>query len=115
VRASPPLELREDPEAGVTVAGLSRNTVTSAAEVMALLQEGNSRRKTDSTDANAASSRSHAVRAAAAGPAGGQLGPPWLQRRWAVRAGCAMPGYVELAPAIARLAARSAGAEVCAG
>jgi hypothetical protein len=80
VRASPPLELREDPEAGVTVAGLSRNTVASAAEIMALLQEGNTRRKTESTDANAVSSRSHAVRrpAAAACLAGGGQGAPPL-------------------------------------
>lgn len=64
VRSSTPLELREDPEQGVTVAGITRPNVTTAAQVMALLEEGNTRRKTDSTDANSASSRSHAVRAA---------------------------------------------------
>jgi hypothetical protein len=63
VRSSTPLELREDPEQGVTVAGITRPNVTTAAQVMALLEDGNARRKTDSTDANSASSRSHAVRA----------------------------------------------------
>ncbi|GFR44052.1 hypothetical protein Agub_g5212, partial [Astrephomene gubernaculifera] len=61
VRSSSPLELREDPELGVVVAGLKHITVTSAAEIMSLLEEGNRRRKTEATDANAQSSRSHAV------------------------------------------------------
>lgn len=34
VRSSGPLELREDPDAGVCVAGLKHITVTSAAEIM---------------------------------------------------------------------------------
>ncbi|GBF91733.1 kinesin [Raphidocelis subcapitata] len=61
VKASGPLELREDPDAGPCVAGLRRIEVSSAAEIMAALEEGNRRRKTDSTEANAASSRSHAI------------------------------------------------------
>eukprot|EP00775_Hariotina_reticulata_P010422 gene10422-10580_t len=61
VKNSGPLELREDPDLGVCVAGLKRISVTSAAEIMGLLEDGNTRRKTDSTDANATSSRSHAV------------------------------------------------------
>ncbi|KAG2429201.1 hypothetical protein HYH02_014133 [Chlamydomonas schloesseri] len=61
VKNSSPLELREDPELGVVVAGLKHITVTSAAEIMSLLEEGNRRRKTEATDANASSSRSHAV------------------------------------------------------
>eukprot|EP00878_Enallax_costatus_P036858 GHUV01041431.1.p1 GENE.GHUV01041431.1~~GHUV01041431.1.p1 ORF type:complete len:631 (+),score=211.73 GHUV01041431.1:428-2320(+) len=61
VKNSGPLELREDPDQGMCVAGLKHINVTSAAEIMGLLEEGNRRRKTDSTDANAASSRSHAV------------------------------------------------------
>lgn len=56
-----PLELREDADAGVCVAGLRRVQVSSPGEILGLLEEGNRRRKTDSTDANAASSRSHAV------------------------------------------------------
>ncbi|GIL46590.1 hypothetical protein Vafri_3551 [Volvox africanus] len=61
VKSSSPLELREDPELGVVVAGLKHITVTSAAEIMTLLEDGNRRRKTEATDANASSSRSHAV------------------------------------------------------
>ena len=55
------LELREDPNEGVTVAGLKKIKVTSADHILELLREGNNRRKTESTDANGASSRSHAV------------------------------------------------------
>ncbi|DBA89218.1 TPA: hypothetical protein ACH3X1_016364 [Trebouxia sp. C0004] len=58
---SSPLDLREDPEAGPTVAGLSKVKVDSVDTIFALLQEGNKRRKTEATDANAASSRSHAI------------------------------------------------------
>mmetsp|Transcript_68250 Transcript_68250/g.215896 ORF Transcript_68250/g.215896 Transcript_68250/m.215896 type:complete len:454 (-) Transcript_68250:46-1407(-) len=54
-------ELREDPELGPTVAGLKRIKVQSAEKIFSLLREGNMRRKTESTDANATSSRSHAV------------------------------------------------------
>jgi hypothetical protein len=65
----------------VTVSGISRNAVTSAAQIMALLEEGNARRKVDSTDANAASSRSHAVGLPRGGRGGGGGGaailPPW--------------------------------------
>jgi hypothetical protein len=41
--------------------------VSSPEEIMGLLEEGNKRRKTDSTDANATSSRSHAVGAVLSG------------------------------------------------
>ena len=61
VKKSMPLDLREDPKQGVCVAGVKRHVVTSPGEIMDLLQEGNRRRKTDSTSANATSSRSHAV------------------------------------------------------
>ncbi|KAL6746359.1 P-loop containing nucleoside triphosphate hydrolase protein [Haematococcus lacustris] len=61
VKSSGPLELREDPEQGVQVAGLRQINVSSAEDIMDLLDEGNRRRKTESTDANAQSSRSHAV------------------------------------------------------
>ncbi len=61
LKASAPLELCEDPDQGVCVAGLQRIEVASPGEIMSLLEEGNRRRKTDSTDANATSSRSHAV------------------------------------------------------
>jgi kinesin family protein 18/19 len=61
VRNSGPLELREDPSLGVQVAGIKRHPVASPSEIMSLLEEGNTRRKTESTNANATSSRSHAV------------------------------------------------------
>ncbi|KAH7404464.1 hypothetical protein KP509_15G026700 [Ceratopteris richardii] len=60
-RSSRHLELREDPEQGIFVSGLKRVQVNSAAKILELLQIGNSRRKTERTDANAISSRSHAV------------------------------------------------------
>ncbi|XP_051178034.1 kinesin-like protein KIN-8B [Lolium perenne] len=60
-KSSGHLELREDPEHGITVAGLRRIKVHSADKILELLNIGNSRRKTESTEANATSSRSHAV------------------------------------------------------
>ncbi|KAF5454311.1 hypothetical protein F2P56_023986 [Juglans regia] len=55
------LELREDPEQGIIVAGLRYIKVQSADKILELLNLGNSRRKTESTEVNATSSRSHAV------------------------------------------------------
>ena len=55
------LELREDPIKGVSVAGALEFPVNSVEEVMSLLQQGNKRRTTESTNANQTSSRSHAV------------------------------------------------------
>ena len=61
VNNSPSLDLREDPERGATVPGLRRISVTNADNVLDVLREGNARRKTEPTEANAVSSRSHAV------------------------------------------------------
>lgn len=61
VKNSGALELREDPKLGVCVAGIKQHAVSTPDEIMALLEKGNSRRKTDATAANATSSRSHAV------------------------------------------------------
>ena len=55
------LELRENPGEGVTIAGVTKVNVDSAETILDLLRQGNSRRKTEATDANATSSRSHAV------------------------------------------------------
>ncbi|KAL2642170.1 hypothetical protein R1flu_009757 [Riccia fluitans] len=55
------LELRDSPDQGITVFGLKRIQVSSAEKILELLNQGNARRKTESTDANATSSRSHAV------------------------------------------------------
>ena len=59
--ASTSLELRDDPERGATVAGLKRVKVADGDDVMELLRQGNARRKTEPTEANATSSWSHAV------------------------------------------------------
>ena len=60
-RSATPLDLREDVDGRAHVSGLRRIRVESATQIMGLLREGNARRKTESTDANAVSSRSHAV------------------------------------------------------
>uniref|UniRef100_A0A7S3QX98 Kinesin-like protein KIN-8B n=1 Tax=Dunaliella tertiolecta TaxID=3047 RepID=A0A7S3QX98_DUNTE len=61
VKNSGPLELREDPEQGVQVAGLKHVPVGTPDDILGLLDDGNRRRKTEATDANLQSSRSHAV------------------------------------------------------
>lgn len=61
VKNSSELPLREDPVLGVVVAGLKRFSVDCPKDIITLLEEGNARRKTESTNANATSSRSHAV------------------------------------------------------
>lgn len=60
-KSSGHLELREDPEQGIVVAGLRSIKVNSADRILELLNLGNSRRKTESTEVNETSSRSHAV------------------------------------------------------
>ncbi|CAF2087308.1 kinesin-like protein KIN-8B [Brassica rapa] len=60
-KSSGHLELREDPEQGIVVAGLRSIKVYSADRILELLNLGNSRRKTESTEMNSTSSRSHAV------------------------------------------------------
>lgn len=60
-KSSGHLELREDPEQGIIVAGLRCIKVHSADKILELLNLGNGRRKTESTEVNTTSSRSHAV------------------------------------------------------
>ncbi len=55
------LDLREDPDKGITVAGLSEIEVESPEDVMELLFFGNQNRTQEATGANETSSRSHAV------------------------------------------------------
>ncbi|RKP15245.1 P-loop containing nucleoside triphosphate hydrolase protein [Piptocephalis cylindrospora] len=57
----PGLALREDVKRGVTVAGLSQHFPQNAEEVMRMLVVGNRNRTMSPTEANAVSSRSHAV------------------------------------------------------
>ncbi|NXE82518.1 KI18B protein, partial [Cochlearius cochlearius] len=56
-----PLAIREDPEKGVVVQGLSFHQPTSAEQLLEMLANGNKNRTQHPTDANATSSRSHAV------------------------------------------------------
>ncbi|XP_068717868.1 kinesin-like protein KIF18A isoform X2 [Montipora capricornis] len=56
-----PLAVREDPQRGVCVSGLTLNKPASAEELLGMLEYGNNNRTQHPTDANAQSSRSHAV------------------------------------------------------
>ncbi|KAM8795396.1 kinesin-like protein KIF18B [Eudromia elegans] len=56
-----PLAIREDPEKGVVVQGLSFHQPKSAEQLLEMLANGNRNRTQHPTDANATSSRSHAV------------------------------------------------------
>merc|ERR1719361_2000860 len=55
------LDLRETPKQGVIVSGITFKPANNVSEVMDLLNEGNTRRTTESTAANKVSSRSHAM------------------------------------------------------
>uniref|UniRef100_H0X816 Kinesin-like protein n=1 Tax=Otolemur garnettii TaxID=30611 RepID=H0X816_OTOGA len=56
-----PLAIREDPEKGVVVQGLSFHQPASAEQLLEMLTRGNRNRTQHPTDANATSSRSHAI------------------------------------------------------
>ncbi|XP_017892310.1 kinesin-like protein KIF18A [Ceratina calcarata] len=58
---SGPLHLRDDGRCGVIVAGLKVITIQNAEDLLTLLSKGNKNRTQHPTDANAESSRSHAV------------------------------------------------------
>ncbi|XP_005401812.1 PREDICTED: kinesin-like protein KIF18A [Chinchilla lanigera] len=58
---SGPLAVREDTQKGVVVQGLSLHQPRSSQEILQLLDNGNKNRTQHPTDANATSSRSHAV------------------------------------------------------
>lgn len=55
------LDLREDPIAGPTVAGITEIEASTSLEIMNLLHRGNEKRSQQATAANEVSSRSHAV------------------------------------------------------
>ena len=55
------LDLREDPNKGVIVSGITEITATSSKHVLGVLKKGNKNRTTESTNANETSSRSHAI------------------------------------------------------
>ncbi|XP_012933053.1 kinesin-like protein KIF18B isoform X2 [Heterocephalus glaber] len=56
-----PLNIREDPSKGVVVQGLSFHQPASAEQLLEMLSRGNRSRTQHPTDANATSSRSHAI------------------------------------------------------
>jgi kinesin family protein 18/19 len=55
------LELREDAVKGIQVAGVIEVMTTNTSEIMKFILQGNEARTKERTDANEASSRSHAV------------------------------------------------------
>ena len=55
------LNLREEKDGSMSIAGLTSHSPASADEVFRMLERGNARRTQSSTEANAQSSRSHAV------------------------------------------------------
>ncbi|KAI5950593.1 KIP2 [Candida margitis] len=55
------LKIRDDPEFGVKVVGLTTPTVTSREQILSLIRKGDLNRKTSATDFNARSSRSHSI------------------------------------------------------
>ncbi|XP_066492740.1 kinesin-like protein KIF18A [Tiliqua scincoides] len=59
--SSGPLAVREDPQKGVVVQGLTLHQPKSAEEILQMLDYGNKNRTQHPTDVNASSSRSHAV------------------------------------------------------
>ncbi|CAK60116.1 unnamed protein product (macronuclear) [Paramecium tetraurelia] len=55
------LEIREDKNSGIQIAGVTEVEVRTVSEVLALLKVGNKNRSKEATDANKESSRSHAI------------------------------------------------------
>lgn len=55
------IEVLEDPIRGTVIVGLAQVTVTKGSEVLDLIELGTNNRVTGETEANATSSRSHAV------------------------------------------------------
>ncbi|XP_067012644.2 uncharacterized protein [Anabrus simplex] len=61
INPSGPLKIHEDGTSGTVVSGIQIHRITNAEELFAMLEKGNSNRTQHPTDANAESSRSHAV------------------------------------------------------
>lgn len=55
------LDLREDPNRGISISNISELNVTSCQDIMQLLKKGNKSRTQEATGANETSSRSHAI------------------------------------------------------
>ena len=61
INNSPNLELREDPNRGLIVNGITEIITNSSEHIMSILKKGNKNRTTEATNANQTSSRSHAI------------------------------------------------------
>ena len=61
VNNSENLELREDPNRGLIVNGITEIVPKSSEHILSILKKGNKNRTTESTNANETSSRSHAI------------------------------------------------------
>ena len=61
VNNSENLELREDPNKGLIVNGITEMVPKSSEHILSILKKGNKNRTTESTNANETSSRSHAI------------------------------------------------------
>ena len=61
VNNSPNLELREDPNKGLIINGITEIIVNSGEHILSILKKGNKNRTTEATNANQTSSRSHAI------------------------------------------------------
>jgi kinesin family protein 18/19 len=55
------LDLREDPNKGIVVSGITELNVTSCKDILKILKKGNKNRTQEATGANETSSRSHAI------------------------------------------------------
>ena len=55
------LDLREDPERGIVVSGITEINVTNSYDMLKILKRGNRNRTQEATGANETSSRSHAI------------------------------------------------------
>ena len=61
INNSPNLELREDPNKGLIVNGITEIITNSGEHILSILKKGNKNRTTEATNANQTSSRSHAI------------------------------------------------------
>ena len=61
INNSPNLELREDPNRGLIVNGITEIITNSSEHILSILKKGNKNRTTEATNANQTSSRSHAI------------------------------------------------------
>ena len=55
------LDLREDPNKGIIVSGITELNASSSEKILNILKKGNKNRTTEATNANETSSRSHAI------------------------------------------------------